>query len=278
PVPPPPVPPPPAALATDALIVWNEDGLHAMNPDGSGLRLLIPGEIGSAVWSPDRSLIAYTHGTGGIRIAAADGTGVRKLTQGHHATWSPSGGQIGFKCTHRDLIGSESAHICVIDSGGGTREDLTPADQLNDTPAWSARRVIAFRHFPDNTNDPIRIEVMEESGEGRKTLLELGEDETATDFDWAPDGSALALSKKPNTDVAYDIWTVDAGGPLRQLTSSQGVYELKPSYSPHGSRIAFLRHAPYSEGAPPAELWIMGSSGEDPKPIPGTTGFYGVDW
>jgi Tol biopolymer transport system component len=73
-------------------------GIYTVRPDGSDLRLLIPGVSSGPAWSPDGSLIAYSpedleHSEGwGVWVANADGSNPRMLSAiGLVGPWNPGG-------------------------------------------------------------------------------------------------------------------------------------------------------------------------------------------
>jgi len=86
---------------------WSEDGSRLLGVDGGGIvetdadgsdrRVLIDGQVGAPVWSPDRSMILYEGGRDPeIRWARSDGTDQHRLEAQRfsHATWSPDGSRI----------------------------------------------------------------------------------------------------------------------------------------------------------------------------------------
>jgi len=90
-----------------------DDDVFVMDADGDGLQQLTPERHGQSSgqpsWSPDGRQIAYVHGAsvdsgvpsrfGGLFVMNADGTDVRRLTQGRADTdpaWSPDGREIVF--------------------------------------------------------------------------------------------------------------------------------------------------------------------------------------
>jgi Tol biopolymer transport system component len=76
-----------------------EGGIYTVRPDGTDLRLLIPG-AGNPAWSPDGSLIAYSpysanlnhDGVWGVWVANADGSDPQMLSpRGYAGPWNPGG-------------------------------------------------------------------------------------------------------------------------------------------------------------------------------------------
>jgi Tol biopolymer transport system component len=93
------------------------------------------------------------------------------------------------------------------------------------------------------------------------------------------DGQAPVLSEDGKRIVYYDdnlqIWTVNVNGSgRRQLTT--GYFDLHPSWSPDGKKIAF-RRSTMIEGSTYCDIWIMNSDGSGQMPLTdalGTRGDY----
>jgi len=93
------------------------------------------------------------------------------------------------------------------------------------------------------------------------------------------DGQAPALSEDGSWiayhDDSYQIWTVHVDGSgRRQLTS--GYFDLYPSWSPDGKKIAF-RRSTIIDGSSHSDIWIMNSDGSHQTPLTdalGTGGSY----
>ena len=103
-----------------------------------------------------------------------------------------------------------------------------------------------------------------------QTLISEKTGELGTDiFRLVGDGQAPVLSED-GTQIAYyddnyQIWTVQVNGSGRmQLTS--GYFDLYPSWSPDGKRIAF-RRSTMIEGSSHSDIWIMKSDGSDQMPL-----------
>ena len=112
------------AFITQSVTTW-EATLYTVGPDGSDLqeldRRLPPGEFGrhpSLEWSPDGMRILISWGYiferwGGqhtrktpIQVINADGTGLRTVAEGTHASWSPDGTRIATVDMYRDVEGA----------------------------------------------------------------------------------------------------------------------------------------------------------------------------
>ena len=105
------------------------------------------------------------------------------------------------------------------------------------------------------------------AGQGKDILGLVGEGQAPA---LSEDGAWLAYF-----DENYQIWTVNADGSQRtQLTS--GHFDLYPSWSPDGKKIAF-RRSTMIEGSSHSNIWIMNSDGSDQFPLAdalGTGGSY----
>lgn len=91
---------------------------------------------------------------------------------------------------------------------------------------------------------------------------------------WAPDGTALALSRGVADDSrgTWALWLVrDSGRSLHQITSPpSGVADLDPTYSPAGTLIAFTRDTigfGYGVG-----IWLVRPQATGLHPVPGAVG------
>ena len=84
-----------ALAGRDGLISFTtQQGIDVSNPDGSNLRLLIPGGR-DAAWSPRGNLIAYVDANSVLWVARADGAHPRRISlpneEGLTPAWSPDG-------------------------------------------------------------------------------------------------------------------------------------------------------------------------------------------
>jgi len=211
----------------------NRDGdqeIYTMYQDGSGLRRLTfsPGEDRPGSWSPDGTRIAFHsgrfptppgpgHSNLEIMVMNADGTDQRRMTnnnfQDSFAHWSPEGDRIAFT-TNRDSFVDDQGRL-VLNYEIYT---LVPVDADGDGNADVQTRV---------TNSP-------------------GEDAHAH---WSPDGSQLTFHSRRDfpspTAVQIEIYRSNADGsnPVR-LTGPDDVFDVFPSWSPDGQRIAWSRQFP----------------------------------
>lgn len=193
---------------------WSPDGLrlafsgmrgtgtgdiYEMSYDGSGVIRLTsdPSDDRDPAWSPDGSTIAFSR-DGTIQLMdAADGSNVRKLTDGpdFHPTWAPDGSKLVF---------ARAYHIYVVNANGTGVTQLTNGPDSDDTPAWS----------PDGTRIVFQrnavISVMNADGTG---VTPLAPGKTPA---WSPDGTAIGYITPdvsgPHNDGTDGLMVMNADG------------------------------------------------------------------
>jgi TolB protein len=123
-------------------ISYNTTGapdVYTIYANGQGVRNLTnnPADDIAPVFSPDGKSIAFTSnreaGQWRIYVMNADGTNVRRLTQGPMdvtPTWSPDGNWIGFASTR-----SGQFEIWMVDIHGGNLTQITKSG--GDHPSWT---------------------------------------------------------------------------------------------------------------------------------------------
>jgi dipeptidyl aminopeptidase/acylaminoacyl peptidase len=226
--------------------------------------------------SPDGRWIAYVVATpdtsenaiaAAIWLVKADGSApARRLTAGRKRDtaprWSPDGSRLAFISNREDR-----PQLWSIDPTGGEPERMVETKHAVGSFAWSpdGRRIayLAPRApTPDEErkvkarDDAIvvdtnyafpRVHVLDVSS---RTVRELPlGDIAASDIDWAPDSKQLAVTVTPTPRAddgsRSDIWIVraDTGGPAYRVLVAGAGPDGSASWSPDGSRIAFLTRA-----------------------------------
>lgn len=172
--------------------------------------------------------------------------------------WSPRGDKIAFECMSDGRRGiwpfsgysapsgnrevknwnitsySYPSNICVMNTDGSGRTQLTDDDTEDYDPAWSPDgSKIAFTSWRDMIYG---IDVVNADGSGRIRLTD-GQAYHGQPT-WSPDGSKIAFASGGYQSNNIYVMNADGSGP-RQIT--RDVFSAEhPTWSPDGSKIAFI--------------------------------------
>ena len=284
----------PGASGSEVLIASGRDvdsdetDLYLIALDGSApRRLASPGtDEMSPTWSPGGDRIAFARQSPGgasadIVISQPDGTGERVISHlgatGGWAspTWSPDGTRLAY-------VSANGVH--VVDLGDGVDTIVAdPAEQLASMAVtgltWSPDGSrFALVGLADDEFGLSHVYVMDADGSDLRRVTER--DVLGERLAWSPDGRTIVFM-----DVTFELRSVDVEtGRTRVLTSatettgSGRVVGLSrdPTFSPDGSRIAFLRNSTSGE----FDIFVMRSDGSDVRPITDevNTEFMGLSW
>lgn len=178
--------------------------LFSINQKGANIRpvmsygRMLYGYMSSAVWSPDRTRIAFSAGYSptpyhDLYVSAADGSNVLQLTNergekqyenrvgAQRFAWSPDGKQIAFTMTLTLAMNrADPVSIYVINTDGTGKRLITTNAEGFSYPAWSPDgKYIAF-HSYDDRRQRSGIYVVNSDGSNERFLVE-GDDQT-----WRP--------------------------------------------------------------------------------------------
>ena len=224
------------------------------NVDGTGLTRLTDGlaRYSNPVWSPDGSWIAYDkHDSEGryVMVRDPDGSNQRALTRDKYGNFEPSwlpdsSGLVATTNRNRncDLIlvtttGEEVRYIAASprsESGAACSPDgvWVAYEVVDESAGKDADKIqinIWKRRLADITIPPVEL-----------TSGEPGQwDEHPR---YSPDGSKILFESDRSDRSTPGIWTMNAGGTNPVQVPIVALSATDPTWSPDGSRIAFVRH------------------------------------
>jgi TolB protein len=165
-------------------------------------------------------------------------------------------GQPGIAATQ--LLFVLNGRIARVDADGRNFERLRSAGWPSLSPAWSRdMRTVAYTAFV-RSGQPI---VLQDLASGTREVVPGTEEGLNITPAFSPDGRSLAFAH--GTEEGMDLYLYrlgggpeGAGGRLQRITSSRFADNLSPTWSPDGSRIAFI-----SNRARTPQLYVMASDG-----------------
>jgi Tol biopolymer transport system component len=238
--------------------------------------LPVQGYSGPFGWSPDGSQIVYMAiadptqipvraGIWSVDVGTGVQTPLAESQMGFLPAWSPDGTKIAFIgwIGEPDEFGQQESELFVMDSDGRNVRQLASRPGPDVSPQWSpdSRRIAWWGWGPgDEPSNLFMVDV--ESGE--LTGLGLGSDPI-----WSPDSRHVLFVQEQEipgvitTEANTEIFVLDVETGERINLSSNDSPDLWPTWSPDGSRIAFVSKRDHLLG----EIYVMDADGSNVKRI-----------
>jgi len=277
---------------TEAMHASKSPTWVALSPDGGTVAWTLRGKQGGQI-----------HLT---KVAAAAEDTVLKIagTEGcisEAPVWSPDGTNLAFLSDCADKADkSEQEQIFVWSKTSGVSKQLTHLTGIMTSLAWSPdAKAVGFLFVENATRSAGALAAMKPwsgvIGEDGVEIQRVGVVELASlgfsqvtpankhvyEFDWSPDSKKLAYvaanAPGENNWWVADLYTesVSKGAEPAKLIldtatiagSLHGLQIAVPRWSPNGSQIAFIGGLMSDQGATGGDIYIMPSSGGEPKNV-----------
>ncbi|HVF52941.1 MAG TPA: hypothetical protein VNC78_04960 [Actinomycetota bacterium] len=266
------LPSPVSADASDGSILFsrydpdsNTFSLYATRTDGSEERRLTDASLSAwdATFSPDGSHLVFSgarQGDTAIYVMAADGTSLRKLTEGSvdlEPGWSPDGARIVF--VRRDSLIDEQSAVMTMLADGSEERAVTAATHSHTDPSWSPDGTSILFTRLRSARRGWDVYVADAEGSSIRNLTAREGNDLAPE--WSPTGDRIvyerhcACRRGADSSEIYAM-SPDGSGKERMMFNRSG--DHLPHWSPDGAWISFLRCSGTSCG-----IYVMKATGRD---------------
>jgi Tol biopolymer transport system component len=256
----------------------NGGNVMTVQPDGTNLTSLGPGN--APAWSPDGQKIAFVGLDGSLWVMSADGSNrveILNRTDLTDVAWSPDATQLVYRtlgCVGPDCFGV----LHVVNSDGSGDIPISTRSGMPSDPNWSpdGSQIAYWSDFSSiSTGTPPDIFTFR-PGSGETQVTHDGKSFWAS---WAPSAQRILFVSHDNSSPSF-LRSMNPDGSGR-TTIPGGELARYPTYSPDGTRIAYLRFELDSNGQnPQRDIWVMNADGSNGGSIYHTTGFGNTapDW
>jgi len=239
-----------------------------VNANGTNLKQLTQkAKFSSPKWSHDgKKILFYSwENDSKVWLMDSDGSNQKELFKGSGSAWTPED-RIAFV---RNLSGTDE--LVAVNIDGTDEREILPVSFEIDSPVWGPDGTkIAIS---DNRSGNWDIFLVDTNGSNERQLTDDIKDEWNPS--WSPDGTKIVYHRfvqrhlDENGNIMHDDFDImvmnsDGSGKIR-LNSEDG-FNIFPSWSPDGKKIAFLKGQ---------DIWVMNlKSPKTPsvpasKPAPG---------
>ena len=262
--------------------------IYTANPDGSAAKPITSGERAAAtpIWSRDGKRIAYKLiGTsspageptlyGDLVVVNADGSNPvvldRDTTSMSPTDWSPDGRYLVYS-----RLDGALEHVFVAASDGSS-----PPVRLGDSatpkylPRWSPNgKSIAYLVDGDSApKGSVGLWLADVDGSNARKLTS-GTYAGFNSVTWNHSGTDLAFTGSQGSNL--DLWIVGLDGRPERAVTSDHRGASGASWSPDGSKLAFLVAA--NEFGTTYQVVVARGDGSDPHPVDGAYDWFDPQW